>query len=228
MPASDYGSWPGRNTDALPSTRFHNFAMTPPQMFTVRISFNADDPDTAERLSAAFRGGGPFLLRGPVAVKAEDGYVTVQFDRLSDDPALLLLHPERDRSDLKDEPWPPVTAGRIAAAEGAEIVAALEGFSHQHCLAIPVLRALLTLSAMQERAGLPPRREMRIDAVPAEPLHQDSLSTHRSESVHPTPARFGGSSLAAPGPAVGSLDPDASAHSARAAVSPGCPRSGGG
>lgn len=184
LPASDYGSWPGRNTDALPSTRFHNFAMTPPQMFTVRISFNADDPDTAERLSAAFRGGGPFLLRGPVAVKAEDGYVTVQFDRLSDDPTMG-----------------PTSTRR--STPGAEIVAALAGFSHQHCLAIPVLRALLTLSAMQERAGLPPRREMRIDAVPAEPLHQDSLSTHRSESVHPTPARFGGSSLAAPVPQSG-------------------------
>jgi hypothetical protein len=147
--------------------------MTPSQMFTVRITFNADDPDTAARLSAAFRGGGPFLLRGPVAVKAQDGYVTVEFDRLSDQPTM----------------GPTSTSH---STPGAEIVAALEGFSHQHSVAIPVLRALLTVIAMHETAGLAPRREVRIDAVPAEPLPQDSLSTHRSESVHPTPARFGG------------------------------------
>jgi hypothetical protein len=168
LPASNHGSWAGKITDALPSTRPHNVAMTPPQMFTVRITFNADDPYTAERLSAAFRGDGPFLVRGPVAVKAEDGYVTVEFDRLSDDP-----------------PMGPTSTSH--STPGAEIIAALEGFSHQHSLAIPVLRALLTLSAMQESAGLPPRREIRIDAVPAEPLPQDTLSTHRSESVHPTP-----------------------------------------
>jgi hypothetical protein len=163
----------GRNTDALPSTRLHTVAMAPPQMFIVRITFDADDPDTAEALSAAFRGDGPFLVRSPIAVKPQDGYVTVEFDRLSDDP----------------------TAGPTSTRDstaGAEIVAALVGFSHQHSLATPVLRALLTVNAMFEKVGLAPRREMRIDVVPAEPLTQDSLSTHRSESVHPTPARFGG------------------------------------
>jgi hypothetical protein len=98
----------------------------------------------------------------------EFNHVTVEFDRLSDDP-----------------PMGPTSTSH--STPGAEIIAALEGFSHQHSLAIPVLRALLTLSAMQESAGLPPRREIRIDAVPAEPLPQDTLSTHRSESVHPTP-----------------------------------------
>jgi hypothetical protein len=191
LPASNHGSWAGKNTDALPPTRPHNVAMTAAQMFTVRITSNADDPDTAERLSAAFRGGGPFLLRGPVAVKAKGGYVIVEFDRLSDDPTM----------------GPTSTSHSTA---GAEIVAALEGFSHQHSVAIPVLRALLTVTAMHESAGLAPRREMRIDVVPAEPLPQDSLSTHRSESVHPTPARFGSLSLLRRAPAVLSLDPHAS------------------
>jgi hypothetical protein len=142
-------------------------------MFTVRITFNADDADSAERLSAAFRGDGPLLAPGPVAVKEEEGYLTVEFDRLSDDPTM----------------GPTSTSH---STPGAEIVAALEGFSHQHSVVIPVVRALLTVTAMRERAGLAPRGEMRIDVVPAEPLPQDSLSTHRSEAVHQAPARFGG------------------------------------
>jgi hypothetical protein len=158
---------------ALPPTRLHTAVMSAPQMFTVRITFNADSADTAERLSTAFRSNGPFLAPGRVSVQAEGRYVTVEFDRLSDDPTIG-----------------PSSVGQ--ATPGAEIVAALEGFSHEHSVAIPLLRALLTVIAMREMAGLAPRRELRIDVVPANPLPQDSLSTHRSESVHPARTRFGG------------------------------------
>jgi hypothetical protein len=113
---------------------------------------------------------GPYHLR---RVQAKGRYVTVEFERLSDDPTTG-----------------PTSVGH--AVPGAEIVAALEGFSHEHSLAIPLLRALLMVIAMREMAGLAPRRELRIDVVPADPLPQDSLSTHRSESVHPARTRFGG------------------------------------
>lgn len=147
--------------------------MTAPQMFTVRITFNAEGSDTAEQFSTALRDDGPFLAPARVSVQARDGHVVVEFDRLSDDP----------------------TMGSTSVGQstpGAEIVAALEGFSHEHSVAIPVLRSLLTVTAMRERAGLAPWHEMRIDVVPADPLPQDSLSLHRSESVHPEPTRFGG------------------------------------
>lgn len=147
--------------------------MAAPQMFTIRISFNADGLDTAERLSAAFRKDGPYLAPGTVSIRADDGYVTVEFERVSDDPTMG-----------------PTSVGH--KTPGAEIVAAMEGFSHEHSVVVPVLRALLTVTAMRELAGLPPRRELRIDVVPAEPLPQDSVSTHRSESAHSPPARFGG------------------------------------
>ena len=147
--------------------------MTPPKMFTVRITFNADGSDTAERLSAAFRDHGPFLIPGVVSIGAQEGYVTVEFDPVCDDPTMG-----------------PTSVGH--STPGAEIVAALEGFSHEHSVVIPVMRAVLTLTAMAETAGLTPRSEMRIDVVPARPLPQDSLSTHRSESVHPSPRAFGG------------------------------------
>jgi hypothetical protein len=147
--------------------------MTPPRMYTVRLTFKGDGPDTAERLSAAFRNNGPYLAPGLLSVRAEGSCITVEFDRLSDDPTMG-----------------PTSV--VHATPGAEIVAALEGFSHEHSVAIPLLRALLTLIGIGEVAGVAVSRELRIDVVPADALPGDSLSTHRSESVHPAPTRFGG------------------------------------
>jgi hypothetical protein len=147
--------------------------MPVPKMFTVRITFKADGPDPAARLLAGFRRNAPFLAPGLLSVRAEGSYVTVEFDRLSDDPTMG-----------------PTSVGH--ATPGAEIVAALEGFSNEHSVAIPVFRALLTVIAISEKAGLAPSSELRIDVVSADALPQDSLSTHRSESVHPVPTQFGG------------------------------------
>ena len=141
--------------------------------FTVRITFDAPEGrDVVARLVDALGSQGPHLAR-TTGVRYDDGYATIEFEPVPDDP------------------WSGPTSLK-GSIPGAEIVAALEGFSHQHSLVVPVVRALLTASAARAAAGLAPRREMRIDVVPAGTLPQDTLSMHLSESVHPPQRHFGG------------------------------------
>jgi hypothetical protein len=147
--------------------------MSPPRLFSVRICFDADEgPEVADALAGVLRNDGPFLAPGPVTIRSNDGHVIVEFHAISDDPGVG-----------------PTSVGQ--SVPGAEAVAALEGFSHEHSVAAPVMRALLTVTAAREIAGLPPRREIRIDVTPAPPLPQDALSSHLSESVHMTARTFG-------------------------------------
>jgi hypothetical protein len=143
-----------------------------PEMFNVRVSFDAGEGrDVVQGLVDALNDDG-LLLAPMIGVTYEKGYATMEFEPVPNDPG----------------------AGPTAAEgsmPGAEIVAALEGFSHEHSPVVAIVRALLTMSAARERAALSPRREIRIEAVPAVPLPQDALSSHRSEHVHPRRRRFG-------------------------------------
>jgi hypothetical protein len=146
--------------------------VAPPQLYHVRLTFNADGGhDTIQRLWESFSAEGPHLAN-PTGIKAQDGYISVDFDAVSDDPT-----------------FGATSVGH--GAPGAEAVAALEGFSHQHTLIVPLLRALLTLAAMREKAGLPPQQEMRVDVVPATPLAQEQLSTHLGGGGPIEPREFG-------------------------------------
>lgn len=147
----------------------------PPEMFSVSVSFDAREGDVVGRLVDALNTRHPGLAKG-MGVSYRDGYATMEFEPVPDDPTTG-------------------PASSDAPIPGAEIVAALEGFSHQHSLVVPVVRALLAADAAREAAGLPPRREMRIDVVPAPKLHQDVLSSHRSGAAPRPEPRFG-----APGP----------------------------
>ena len=128
------------------------------------LTANAEGPEIAEAMRAAFAVGGPFLA-SPLTIAAEDGYLTIRFPGVSDDPA-----------------GGPTSVG--AATPGAEIVGALAGFSHQHSLAVCVVKALLTFSAIREGAGLPPARGAGgFDVVPSVPLSQDRLSPQLSDGI---------------------------------------------
>jgi len=145
-----------------------------PEMFTVRISFDAEEgQEIVPRLVDALNVDGPHLAQ-VTGVSYEDGYATIEFEPVPDDPRT----------------GPSSVEGSMP---GAEIVAALEGFSHEHSIVVPVVRALLTATAARAAAGLPPRHEMRIETVPAAPLPQDALSTHRSGQVHRPRREFGAS-----------------------------------
>jgi hypothetical protein len=117
----------------------HSTFGIPPQMYRVEASFDADDPrDATERLEL-FADSGPVAAM-PTGIRLDDGHVTVEFDRLTDDPH----------------------AGPTTADEGApggEVIAALEGFQRRHTLLVPVLRALLSVSTACNRAGVAPGRE---------------------------------------------------------------------
>jgi hypothetical protein len=141
-------------------------AQDPATMFSVRVTFDAPEGDQVVGLLVdALNEQGPHLAK-VTGVTWDDGYATVYFEPVPDDP----------------RGGPTSIEG---GAPGAEIVAALEGFSHAHSLVVPVFRALLTTTAAREAAGLSPRREMRIEVRPAPPAQQDLLSTHLSESAHP-------------------------------------------
>lgn len=144
----------------------------PPEMFNVHVTFDAPEGDrVVRRLIDALNEHRPELAKG-IGVSYSDGYATMEFEPVPADP----------------------TAGPASAdapIPGAEIVAALEGFSHQRSLVVPVVRAVLTADAAREAAGLTPRREMRIDVVPAPKLHQDVLSSHRSGAAPRPDPRFG-------------------------------------
>jgi hypothetical protein len=145
--------------------------MSAPDLFFVRLVFDADrDQDAVERLWEAFSTAEPHLAR-PTGIEAIDGHIAVDFDGVSDDPTFGPTSVEH-------------------GAPGAEAIAALRGFSRQRTLVVPAMRALLTLSAMRERAGLPPRREVRVDVLPATPLAPQELSTHRSGEVAVPRPRF--------------------------------------
>lgn len=147
--------------------------MSAPHLSSVRIAFDADEgPEVVDALAGALRNNAPFLAPGPIGIQLDGNQVIVEFHGISDDPTMG-----------------PTSVGR--SVPGAEVVAALRGFSHEHSVVVPVMRALLTLSAAREVAGLPPRRELRIDVTPAPPLSQDALSSHRSESVRLTAETFG-------------------------------------
>lgn len=138
-----------------------------PKLYHVTLTANAEGAEVAEAMRIAFAEGGPFLAT-PLSFGTDDGYLTVRFAGVSDDPNQTLTTVEY-------------------ATAGAEIVNALAGFSHQHSLTVAVIKALLTFTAMREIAGLPPRDELRIDVVPAPPLPQDSVSPQLSDSL---PDRF--------------------------------------
>ena len=132
-------------------------------LYDVTLTANAEGPEVAEVMRAAFAVGGRFLA-SPLTIAADDGYLTIRFPGVSDDPAAG-----------------PTSVG--CATPGAEIVSALAGFSRQHSLAVCVIKALLTFSAIREGAGLPPPAELRIDVVPSAPLSQDRLSPQRSDGI---------------------------------------------
>lgn len=142
-----------------------------PRLYHVTLTVDAEGAEAAEAMRVAFETGGPFLAP-PLTLTAFDGYLTIRFAGVSDDPAHAL-------TSVGD------------ATPGAEIVAALAGFSHQHSLTVAIIKALLTFTAMRELAGLPPREELRIDVVPAPPLPQDSVSPQLSDSVRGTFPEFG-------------------------------------
>jgi hypothetical protein len=117
---------------------------TPPQLYTVRISFDALSPDhVARQLWASFSDYGPVVAM-PTGVFAEEGRVVVEFGALSDDPT-----------------DGPTTAEQ--GAPGAELVAALHGFQRERTLIAPLLRALLATSTARQRAGLNPREGVGIE-----------------------------------------------------------------
>ena len=135
-----------------------------PNLFQVTLTVNAEGPGDADALREAFSDGGPFLA-SPLTISAEDGYVTVLFSGVDD----VATHPRGD------------------AAPGADIVGALAGFSDERSIAAAVMKALLTFTSVREGAGLPPRRELRIDVVPAPVLRQNSVSQSHSDD---TPDNF--------------------------------------
>ena len=143
-----------------------------PKLYHVTLTVNEEQDGLAQALEEALSTGGPFLAT-PLSVASTDGYVTIRFAALSDDPTATTTTTEH-------------------ATPGAETVAALEGFSHEHTLTTAVLRALLTFATIRAGAGLPPRRELRIDAVEAPPLHEDSLSLQRSDATAHDFPPFGG------------------------------------
>ena len=136
---------------------------TTPALYHVTLTVDAEGAEAAEGLAAAADEGGPFLAP-PLSIAREDGYVTIRFAGVSDDPVQSLT-----------------SVGH--GTPGAEIVAALAGFSHRNSLTVVVIKALLTFTAMREMAGLPPLEELRIDVVPAPPLSQNSLSPQLSDAV---------------------------------------------
>ena len=141
-------------------------------MFTVRVTFDAGEGrEIVPRLVDVMNEDGPHLAR-MIGVTYDKGYATMEFEPVPNDP----------------HAGPTSVEGSMP---GAEIVAALEGFSHEHSPVAAIVRALLTVSAARTAAGLPPRREIRVDAVPAGTLPQDALSTQLSERVHPPRRRFG-------------------------------------
>jgi hypothetical protein len=149
--------------------------MAAPQLYFVRVTFDASgDREVVERLWEAFSSSGPHLAQ-PTGIHSDDGHVTVDFDAVPNDPVTGATSVEH-------------------GAPGAEVVAALEGFSHQHTLVVPLLRALLTLTAIREKAGLPPRRELRVDVLPAAPMAQEQLSSHLGGGGPPENPEFGSGS----------------------------------
>ena len=143
-----------------------------PTPYHVTLTVNEEQDGLTEALEEALSTGGPFLAT-PLSVASTDGYVTIRFATVSDDPTATTTTTEH-------------------ATPGAETVAALEGFSHEHTLTTAVLKALLTFATIRAGAGLAPRREVRIDAVVAPPLHPDSLSIQRSDAVEDAFPPFGG------------------------------------
>ena len=142
-----------------------------PNLYHVTLTVDAEGKGVADALTSAFRDGGPFLA-APSTIGAGDGYVTVRFAGVSDDPTTGPKSVEH-------------------STPGAEVVGALAGFSHHHSLAVALVKALLTFAAMREAAGLPPRHELRIDVVPAQPLPEDTLSLQLSEGVSGQFPEFG-------------------------------------
>jgi len=133
--------------------------------YTVTLTFDApEERDLVDRLWQAFTDHGPWLAQ-PTGITHVDGSARIEFASVSDDPGTG-----------------PTTVAH--ATPGAEVVAALEGFSHERSLLVPVVRAMLAATAMRQAAGLAPRTRLSVEVSPAGALPQDSLSTHRSESVH--------------------------------------------
>jgi hypothetical protein len=146
--------------------------MSSQKMFTVRVTVDAPEgAGVVERLVDALNEL-PHLAHS-AGVRFESDYVELDYEPVSDDART---------GPTATEP----------AAPGADLVAGLGDLSRDHSLAVPAVRAMITTAAALDAAGLPPRREMRVDVTPAPRLPQDVLSTHRSESVHPPEPTFGG------------------------------------
>lgn len=153
----------------MTQTTMHAQPQTP-TLFQVTVTVNTDGPADADAIRRAFSEGGPFLA-SPLTISSEDGYMSVLFAGVDDDPT----------------PW----HGNAAdAAPGADIVGALAGFSDERSLAAALIKALLTVTSVREAAGLAPRSEIRIDAVPAPALRHDSVSQSHSDGTPDTFPEF--------------------------------------
>jgi hypothetical protein len=122
-----------------------------PQSYAVRITFEADGDasEIADLLTRTFSGSFATVAT-PTGVRADDGTVTVEFDRL-------------DAAD-PHSPGP-----ERPAPEGQAVVEAAARVHFEATALVPVVRAAMAASAARARAGLPPRQRVIIEVEPAEP-----------------------------------------------------------
>ena len=144
---------------------------TTPNLFQVTLTTDTGGPGDAEALRTAFSEGAP-LLASPLTISDDDGYVTILFAGVDDDPTQL-------------------GANAALAIPGADIVASLAGFGDERSPTAAVVKALLTFWSVREAAGLPPRHDLRIDVVPAPALRQSSVSVSWSDGTPDDVPQFG-------------------------------------
>lgn len=126
-----------------------------PQTYAVRITFDADGDasEIAELVTRTFSSGFATVAT-PTGVWANDGTVTIEFDRLdAADP----------HSPGPERPEP----------EGQEAVEAAARLHFEPTALVPAVRAAMAASAARARAGLPPRQRVTIEIEPAEAPNQE-------------------------------------------------------
>jgi hypothetical protein len=132
-------------------------------LYSVRISFDAPEGgrEIADRLLEAFAGWETATVARPSGVRVEEGEVTVSFDEI---PAELPPRGADYEPARHDEP------SELAGREAIERVAELHADA-----VVPLLRALVTLTAAGQRSGLSPRRTIRLEVEPSAGHVQNEL-----------------------------------------------------
>lgn len=131
------------------------------RLYSVKISFEAEDPRQLADVAVSTLSEMSPSLAQALTVEAGENAVTVEF-------------PELEGGHVPPAGTEYIPA-RPADAPGREAVVHLADLEKEPGALLPIVRALVTLVAARERAGLPPRQRVTIEVEPSAPHGADEF-----------------------------------------------------